>query len=42
MLRSHHPNQTLDEVIDVTEGPTLAAVSINGERLASQRGDHEV
>ena len=32
--RTHHPHQTLNEVVDVAEGPTLAAVSIDGERLA--------
>src|SRR6185312_12988359 len=40
--RTHHPHQTLNEVVDVAERPTLAAVSINREWLAEQGGHHEV
>src|SRR5690606_2070115 len=36
VIGGHHPHETLDQVVDVTERPRLRAVTVDGDRLPSK------
>src|SRR5579862_2862669 len=40
--RRHHPDEALDEVVDIAEGAGLRAVAVDGDVLALQGLDNEV